>query len=140
MKPVCRYPVYTGCVLMALMLFSAQTQAGTNDASKPAGSVERDPFWPVGFRPEQIHSSAQTDPQRALKSSNGNEDWSAAMKLVDINGVSSRGNNEFFAVINGQIKRIGENVSVSCNGMFYTWVVVGIKPPGSVKLRRISVK
>ncbi len=119
-----------------LIPFGVQAQAG----AKEAPAVKRDPFWPVGYLPDRIRDAQLTDSQRALKSISGNEDWGAAMKGVAINGVSSRGNSEFFAVINGQVRRVGERVAVSHGGMSYTWVIDGIKPPGSVKLRRISVQ
>ena len=66
--------------------------------------------------------------------------WKDAMKKVVINGVSSRADDEFFAVINGQVKSIGETVTLKHEGTIYTWAVDSITPPGSVKLRRVSAK
>lgn len=117
-----------------------QARSGTDGAQTVSASVKRDPFWPVGFVPEQIRDAELTDAQRALKSTTGNEDWNAAMKQVAINGVSSRADNEFFAVINGQIKSVGDTIMVVYGGARYTWMVDSIKPPGSVKLRRMSVR
>lgn len=112
--------------------------AGADDAGKDA-SFKRDPFWPVGFVPESVRKATVAAPKTG-ENRRGITDWSAAMKQVVINGVSSRSNSDFFAVINGGVKRVGDSVSVMHEGAVYTWAVDSIKPPGSVKLRRVSVR
>ena len=62
------------------------------------------------------------------------------MKKVVINGVSSSADNDYYAVINGEVKSVGDTVSVRMDSSVYTWAVDDIKPPGSVKLRRVSVR
>lgn len=116
--------------------------AGTNDAHRQGASGKRDPFWPVGYVPEgtALAMTPKADKAPATKKPRGNMNWNNAMKKIAINGVSSRANNEFFAVINGQIKSTGDTVTINHEGVVYTWVVDGIKPPGSVKLRRVSAK
>ena len=110
---------------------------GMVDAPNEGSSAKRDPFWPVGYVPEK---SIQVESGQKITSPAVSTDWNGAMKLVAINGVSSRADDEFFAVINGQVKRVGETVTLKHEGTIYTWSVDSITPPGSVKLRRVSAK
>jgi ABC-type glycerol-3-phosphate transport system substrate-binding protein len=128
---------------LAGALNSTQAQeegaSGTNDASEQEVVLKRDPFWPVGYVPKTIKSVISTDnpePSAAVVDNS----WSEAMKKVVINGVSSQANNAYFAIINGQIKSVGDTVTIHHGGTIYTWAVDGIEPPGSVKLRRASVR
>jgi len=115
-------------------------KGGTDDAKKEQSEFKRDPFWPVGFVPERIKEAmAKKESPDSVKPTIAN-DWNMAMKKLVINGVSSRASNEFYAVINGQVKSVGDSVSVTYGGKTYTWAVDGIKPPGSVKLRRVSAR
>lgn len=140
------HPCKTAFLALFAVLFSggafAQAKAtppsGTDDAKKELPGYKRDPFWPVGFVPERIKEAmAKKESPDRLKPTIAN-DWNKAMKKLVINGVSSRADNEFFAVINGQVKSVGDTVAITHEGKTYTWAVDGIKPPGSVKLRRVS--
>lgn len=114
-------------------------RGGADSALNPSITVKRDPFWPVGYIPDWIKNAGKS--AAVIESGdNGNSDWNAAMKLVVIQGVSSRSGSEFFAVINDQIKSIGEAVSVKYGNNIYSWAVESISPPSSVTLRRVSVK
>lgn len=134
--------------LMALMALSCPVQGGnargravdgTDSAKSSPAKEARDPFWPVGYTPEWIKNAGKS--QLALEmETTGDADWNAAMKEVSIQGVSSRAGNEFYAVINGQIKSVGDAVSVKHGNSTYSWAIESITPPSSVKLRRISVK
>lgn len=121
-------------------VFSAEPFNGTSNAKNRASAVERDPFWPVGYLPAKLKNGAENDSQQRLASASGSTGWSAAMKQVVINGVSSRAGNEYVAVINNEVKVVGESVSISYGGTRYTWQVDSITPPGSVKLRRLSAE
>ncbi len=111
-------------------------QVGGTDNALSSVSTMRDPFWPVDFVPEEIAEKGNLKRKRAPEGVN----WSKAMEQVSIQGVSSRAGNEFFAIINGQIKTVGETVSVKSSNVIYTWAVDSIAPPSSVKLRRISAE
>ena len=130
-------------LLLFAMAAGAQSQTkpadGMNDANKLVVSPKRDPFWPVGYEPENFAAAKEEPEVRVSKSTAGNN-WNGAMKKVVINGVSSRANNDFYAVINGSVKSVGDTVSVEHEGNTYTWAVDRIDPPGSVKLRRVSAK
>lgn len=108
---------------------------GTNDALSQGSTVKRDPFWPVDYMPERILKADKKPTQ--VKVSTGKKDWNGAMKKVAINGVSSR-NNEYLAIVNGELKSVGDTFSVEHGGTTYTWAVASIQPPGSVRLRRVS--
>ena len=118
----------------------AQTKlvGGTDDALTQKPVVQRDPFWPVGYQPEPVEEAATEQKEIVIPKVSSN--WNEAMKKVVINGVSSRASNEFFAVINGQVKSVGDTVTLSHEGTIYTWAVDSITPPGSVKLRRVSAR
>lgn len=124
--------VYLLFFVVAVPAFSASK----GDSVRLIG--KRDPFWPVGYIPERL--IAKKAPVEKVKSAPVIGSWSLAMKTIVINGVSSRSDNDFFAVINGEIKSVGDSVSVKYGDAVYTWSVDGIKPPNSVKLRRVSVQ
>jgi hypothetical protein len=110
---------------------------GTNDAEEQKTMIRRDPFWPVGYVPKKVTSivPVEISTKSEVKVDNS---WNEAMKKVVINGVSSRAENAYIAVINNQIKSIGDTVTVNHSGTLYTWAVDVIEPPDSVKLRRVS--
>lgn len=113
----------------------SETESGKVRAKQKAGAVLRDPFWPVGYEPETVYRSEESDTPVRRKATPGGIDWEEAMKQVRINGVSSRA-EEYIAVINNEVKSVGEQVSIEYAGVKYTWKVESITPPGSVKLRR----
>ena len=127
-------------ISLAQQSSAVEPQNGSNNASTGAVSVLRDPFWPVGYKPAWTQSKEEYVQQQILTGKNGKTDWSIAMGQVVINGVSSRGGNEYVAVINNEVKLVGEAVSLWHGGTFYTWAVESISPPGSVKLRRVSAE
>jgi hypothetical protein len=130
-----------GLCLSAVPSAFSQTNksGGTNDAKKDESVFKRDPFWPVGYVPENLKKAAVENDQ-IVTAPAVNNNWNEAMKKVVINGVSSRSDDEFFAVINGQVKSVGDTVTLNHEGTVYTWAVDSINPPGSVKLRRVSAQ
>lgn len=136
--------------MVTLLALIVAPNAGSADESKtnpPAGidnakvspiAVHRDPFWPVGYTPKWVTDQAQGTNEKVVEKEG--TDWNRAMKQVSIQGVSSRAGNEFFAIINGEVKSTGETVSVKIGAVNYTWMIDGISPPSSVKLRRVSAQ
>ena len=112
---------------------------GINDAIVAAGPPLRDPFWPVGYRPAKMVTEVSTAQSTVIRRDVAS-DWNTAMQSIDIQGVSSRAGDEFYAVINGEVKSKGDKVSVDLDGKIYTWEIQLITPPGSVKLRRVTVR
>ena len=122
--------------------FSQAQKSGTggiNDAQQHTAALKRDPFWPVGYMPKNIQPMVPKV-DREQSASTVDNSWNEAMKKVVINGVSSRANNAYCAVINGQVKSVGDMVIINHGGTIYTWAVDSIEPPGSVKLRRVSAR
>ena len=109
-------------------------KAGAINAKRSGVAVERDPFWPVGYEPKK-----PVDAAGARKKALADKNWAEAMKQVSVQGVSSV-SGEFYAIINAETKRVGDQVSVEWGGVRYTWKVERIAPPGSVKLRRVSAE
>ncbi len=119
-------------------MFAAGGVAHGQDGEDPvAVKPARDPFWPVGYQAQKDEPQAEVMPQPAV-SQKSDEDWRAAMKLVMVSGVSQRGVSEYCAVINGELKVVGERITVSFNGAEFSWTVAAIAPPASIKLRRVS--
>ena len=135
---VYRSVCFMACLFAGAVVFSAKGAAdGTNDATSGLSPEKRDPFWPVGYIPKETAAKPKKiEPKRVVPS--GRYEWGLAMKKLLISGVSSKGKNEFFAVVNGKVKSVGDTISVDYEGITYTWAVESIKPPGSVKLRRVS--
>ncbi len=138
--------VVAGCVMLAnlslgMNSFSDSSQtSGINDAPTEPVAIKRDPFWPVGYVPEKIRNAEQAEVDLEQENLKGNNNWDQAMKQVVINGVSSRAGSEAYAVINGQIRTVGDTITVNYHRNIYTWAVDRITVPGSVKLRRVSVQ
>ena len=125
-----------GLIVLPLQVARAEGQGGKDRAQDNVAAVRRDPFWPVGYEPKQVFRSAESDTPVEPKILQGGIDWEEAMKQVVINGVSSRATDEYIAVINNEVKSVGDHVSIEKGGVKYTWKVESITPPGSVKLRR----
>jgi hypothetical protein len=113
---------------------------GINNAKKDVVALARDPFWPVGYQPARVEGQEEIARQQMLEGANSGTDWNIAMNQVIINGVSSRGGNEYVAVINNEVKLVGESVSIWFGGTHYTWKVKCVSPSGSVELRRVSAQ
>lgn len=123
----------TACIVLPA---EGSDRSGTNDAKKVEAAIKRDPFWPVGYVPEEVVQAApEKGPEEVPVGS-----WKEAMKMVSIDGISRSAGSEYYAVINGQVKSAGDTVSVQLGNSLYTWAVDSIEPPGSVKLRRVTVR
>jgi hypothetical protein len=138
------------CIASAVLLIltavppaaGAEKDAGASDGTDvaliTAEKPLRDPFWPVGYKPKWSSAQKSTTPVKAVTGETGT-DWSRAMEQISIQGVSSRADNDFYAIINGEVKSEGETVSVQVGLLSYTWMIEEISPPSSVKLRRVTV-
>lgn len=125
-------------VAFSAWIFASGGVAHGQDGEDPvAVKPARDPFWPVGYKAQKGAPQAEVAPPQAV-SQKSDEDWRAAMKQVMVSGVSRRGESEYCAVINGELKVVGEKITVSYNGAEFSWTVAAIAPPASIKLRRVS--
>jgi len=107
------------------------------ELSASAGEREqellRDPFWPVGFFPQdwQQKSSAQSAADMA------GSGWKAAFAKLRVSGTSRLGDRTA-AIVNGELKNIGEQVEVSYEGRIYQWEIVGIDATGQIQVKRLG--
>lgn len=131
--------LFMGLATAMLPAHAGAAEDGTDDAKTRQVTMKRDPFWPVGYVPKQMVQeqkvkSPMTTTPTIVKS------WDSAMKRVSINGVSRGSEDECFAIINGEVKAVGDQVVVRLGDTVYTWIVVNIQPPERVQLRRHSVQ
>ncbi|HNX52797.1 MAG TPA: hypothetical protein PLD51_00770 [Pontiellaceae bacterium] len=95
----------------------------------------RDPFWPVGYFPPdwQQKTSFQSEPD--LDGSG----WKAASGKIRISGTSQL-DGRAAAIINGELKRIGEQIDVLHEGKTYQWQIVGIDAEGRIQLKKLGIR
>lgn len=130
--------------LLAMTLLGLPfVSAAQNESEEPAEpdqtpaakqTVKRDPFWPVGYVPE---SERVKEPVKT--SDDPKVDWASAEKALRINGIGSR-EDKTYALINGQVRMVGDDLKVQFKNVIYTWEVESINPPGTVKLRQVSAQ
>ena len=136
--------LFLSAILLSLPQFAIsgeETKNGkslitTNSTEKEEAPVIRDPFWPVGYEPPK----GEEPEEITLPPVETKPDWAAAEKALKINGVSSRSNQEAFAIINGKVRAVGDNIAIRIGNRIYAWEIEAIAPPKTVKLRRISTK
>lgn len=135
-----RFNVLGPVLLLGVVLFSFNAKAGAQDASKKL----RDPFWPVGYfpenwnKPEQVVADDVPEPEVKVVSQGEAAGWEAASEKLNIAGVSRRGDS-IVLIINGQVVKMGNTFSVRQAGSIYTWRVEAADEKGGLKLKRVSV-
>lgn len=95
----------------------------------------RDPFWPVGYFPEnwQTGGNEETAPLAAAS------DWDAPAAMIRVSGTSRMG-DQTAAIINGEVKTVGDLIEIRYSGRLYQWKLIDVQPSGKVKLERFNVK
>ena len=103
---------------------------------KPDQELLRDPFWAIGFFPPnwQRKTSAQSQPGAGDTSG-----WTAASAELRISGTSRLGDRTV-AIINGEMKSVGEQIEVFHEGKTYQWEVIGIGANGQIQLKKIGIR
>ncbi|MBI9021079.1 MAG: hypothetical protein JEZ10_07485 [Verrucomicrobia bacterium] len=96
----------------------------------------RDPFWPVGYFPDDWKTSGAD--QNGLKAASGT-DWDAPAALIRVTGTSQMG-SQTVAIINGELKGPGELIRVRYNGRIYEWKLKEVQSNGKVLLDRHTVQ
>ena len=95
----------------------------------------RDPFWPIGYFPKGWKS----DPVNSkVSDSMSGSDWDAPAAKIRISGTSWMG-DQTVAIINGDLKEVGDLIAVEHNGRTYQWILRGVKSNGKVSLERAGV-
>lgn len=113
---------------------SAATTVAVENEEYPLEPL-RDPFWPVGYYPENWKAghSASGDENLAVS------DWDIPASMIRVNGASRMG-DQTAAIINGQVKGIGDLVEIHYKGRIYQWKLTDVQPSGKVRLERFAVK
>jgi len=138
------YSIICVILLTCTSVFSRNTQtAVTNTAPQNHQKILRDPFWPVGYFPEEWGMNPaekkKADEENKRKAISG-KDWDIAIKKITINGICKTEDGELYAVINNQVKSIGELVAVDTKDQRYYWKIIDIQPPRNVKLQRVKAE
>jgi len=109
--------IYRGCLITLLSFYFS------------GSALARDPFWPLGY--EGVAVKPVKD-NTAPKVSNpdvpvrkrvvSDDDWAAARKLVKMTGFASAGGRQI-AFINGKSYRHGDKLTITNDGILFTWRV-----------------
>lgn len=112
--------------------------AGLGD-SGPAGAFSmeplRDPFWPVGYFPENWQAENPAEKQPA---STSGSDWDGPSAQIAVTGTSRMG-DKAVAIINGDLKEEGDLIEISHGGRIYQWKLKKINASGTVDVERVGI-
>ncbi len=95
----------------------------------------RDPFWPIGVFPEGWKSKTSAQSDTDLDGSG----WKAAAGEIRIGGTSRLGGRTA-AIINGELKSVGEQIEVFYAGKTYQWQSLGVDAEGRVQLKKQGIR
>jgi hypothetical protein len=101
---------------------------------KPDQELLRDPFWTIGFFPPNWQRKANAQSQSGSGDAGG---WAAAAAGLKISGTSRLGDRTV-AIINGEMKSVGEQIEVLHEGKTYHWEVIGIGANGQIQLKKMG--
>lgn len=108
---------------------------GGSTAEKWEQELLRDPFWPVGFFPEDWQTQGGDQGESPLEGAG----WKAASAKIKVGGTSQLGGRTA-AIINGELKSEGDSLSVQYEGRTYQWRIVGISAEGRIELKKAGIK
>lgn len=113
----------------------ASTSSSAEDAVRQDTAEPRDPFWPVGWRPQEAPTNVEVVVQEVVEPVR-REEWDAAEKHLAVSGISQAPDGTSYAVLRGLgIVEPGDFVSLNYNGLRYTWRIVRITRQGVVPER-----
>ena len=118
---------------------SAASTNATASGESATNQMPRDPFWPIGYIPIAKRKSITV--QQASSTNvvvNEEPQWDAAMKKLELKGIMKKGSG-FVAVINDEVVRPKDSISVTFNGRKYFWIIGDITAKG-VKFQRDKVQ
>ncbi len=123
---------------VAVILISLIAGAGfADDNAEEVFSMEplRDPFWPVGYFPKDWQADNPEEEKQLMTSGS---DWDGPAALLHVSGTSQMG-AKTVALINGDLKEVGDSVEVSYGGRIYQWKLKEVKASGKVRLERVDI-
>ena len=136
---ILKYSVLFALLVLVGAVGTAQTAdtspAGTSTTSEVSSTAPeplvRDPFWPVGWKPEPVSAGAAVGPAR-----NAVTKWDEARNKIQLSGLSKNVRGDFVAILKGVgIVEAGDVISVQHDGLFYKWKIQDITSKGIVPVR-----
>ena len=145
-QPAVAAPAVAQPVTKQAPLPAAQPATPVEQPAAPAASKKetddrwaqellRDPFWPVGFFPEGWKKKTVVQGDGDLDASG----WKAAAGKIRISGTSRLG-GKTVAIINGELKGIGEQFEILHAGKTYQWQIVEISADGRIQLKKQGIR
>jgi len=95
----------------------------------------RDPFWPIGYFPQDWKKKTAFQSEPDLDGSG----WKAASAKIQISGTSRLGGRAA-AIINGELKSTGDQVEILHEGKTYQWQIVGMDADGRIQLKKLGIR
>ena len=93
----------------------------------------RDPFWTVGYFPAKW--GEELKPKKQMSSAS---EWRIPTSQIEVSGVSRMG-SRVMAIINGELKQVGDVVEISYLGKIFQWKIAEINPDGNVRFERHKI-
>ena len=93
----------------------------------------RDPFWKVGYFPVQWGVKRELESQKVSASA-----WRIPTSQIEISGVSRMG-ARVMAIINGELKQVGDVVQIFYLGKIFQWKIKEIHADGNVSFDRYNI-
>ncbi len=109
--------------------------AGKESTEELDQELLRDPFWPVGFFPKDWQNKALTLGSPDM----GASGWKLALAKIRVSGTSRLG-GKTAAIINGELKSVGEQIETLHEGKTYQWEIVEITADGQVELKKLGIR
>lgn len=122
-------------VAMFVFLIAGTAFSNTDMAEMFTLEPLRDPFWPVGYFPESWQSD---EPEESAPSPTSGTDWKIPTSLIQVSGTSRLG-DKAIAIINGDLKEVGDLIEVSYSGRIYQWKLKKINASGTVDIDRVGI-
>ena len=94
----------------------------------------RDPFWTVGYFPPQWGVELKPEQQKEMSDS----EWKIPTSQLEVSGVSRMG-SRVLAIVNNELKKVGDVVEISYLGKIYQWKIGDIQADGDVRFDRHQI-
>ena len=139
LSPSSAAAVPAGTAAPAQKALSAEVKPAAQSEKKSVEKWDReplrDPFWPVGFYPDGWQKKTVAAGEADLDGSG----WKSASGRIRIGGTSRLGGRTA-AIINGDLKSVGDQIEVLYEGKTYQWQIIGIDADGRIQLKKLGIR